>query len=108
MAYSQIFLAWINGASFVIYTWNFSLVDETEIIFSFTVKDRIFTLPIGLALNPPPKLAVIEGKMTLRSSDILQRVVAQQREILKLLNSESRKIHHELKNDRKIKVIRTQ
>ena len=90
---------WASGTSFATYAWNASPVDGTDVARSFAAIGREFPFPIDLTDEAIPRLRHNQGEATLQHIESSFPLLRKQRELLKIVNSERRRRHAELKNE---------
>jgi hypothetical protein len=92
------FFQWKQGVTFALYGWNAGPIDETNIPRSVVAVGRDFRFPLDTQTRPT-FVNGLEGTNTAGHHDVIHPLIANQRELLRILNEERRQRHRDLKND---------
>jgi hypothetical protein len=94
---------WVMNILFVVYVWNVSPIDGTNIIRSFAAKARTFRFPLEVQEedNAVVRIAPMEGETAIQHVKTMFPLWYQQKDLLKVLNDDLRRERHQdIKNKR--------
>ncbi len=92
------FFQWKQGVTFALYGWNAGPIDGTDIPRSVGAIGRTFPFPLDTQTRPT-FVNGFEGANAADYHDAVHPLIANQRELLRILNEERRQRHRDLKND---------
>ena len=92
------FFQWKQGVTFALYGWNAGPIDGTNIPRSVGAIGRDFPFPLDTQTRPT-FVNGFEGANAADYHDAIHPLIANQRELLRILNEERRQRHRDLKND---------
>jgi hypothetical protein len=92
------FFQWRQGVLFALYGWNAGPIDGTNILRLVGAIERDFPFPLDTQTRPTV-LNGFEGANAAGHHDAIHSLIANQRELLCILNEERRQRHRDLKND---------
>ena len=92
------FFQWKQGVTFALYGWNAGPIDGTNIPRSVGAIGREFPFPLDTQTRPHI-VNGFEGNNAADYHDAIHPLIANQRELLRILNDERRQRHRDLKND---------
>jgi hypothetical protein len=92
------FFQWKQGVTFALYGWNAGPIDGTNIPRSVGAIGRDFPFPLDTQTRPT-FVNGFEGANAADHHDAIHPLIANQRELLRILNEERRQRHRDLKND---------
>jgi hypothetical protein len=93
------------NALFAGYAWNASPIDGTDVIRSFAAKARTFHFPLDIQMENEIARIPQEGESALQHIETMFPLWWRQKELLRLINDESRARHRERANKHKTKRI---
>jgi hypothetical protein len=93
-----LFFQWTQGVTFALYEWNAGPIDGTKIPRLVGVIGRDFPFPLDTQTRPT-FVNVFEGANPAHHHDAIHPLIANQHQLLHILNEERRQRHRDLKND---------
>jgi hypothetical protein len=92
------FFQWKPGVTFALYGWNVGPIDGTNIPRSVGAIGCDFPFPLDTQTRPT-FVNGFQGANAAAHHDAIHPLIANQRELLRILNEERRQRHRDLKND---------
>jgi hypothetical protein len=92
------FFQWKQGVTFALYGWNAGPIDGTNIPRSVGAIGRDFPFPLATQTRPT-FVNGFKGANAADHHDVIHPLIANQRELLRILHEERRQRHRDLKND---------
>lgn len=96
----ETFQEWQLGTAFALYGWNSAPIDGTNIVRSYAAMGREFPFPIDIETEQQPQREhQAQGQAAVDHVDAAFPMLEKQRELLKILTTERREHHRNLKNE---------
>jgi hypothetical protein len=98
---TQSFGQWVMAAYFLMYAWNASPINGTDIVRSYAAKAHIFLFRSEVIEREWPNIPTGEGQAAMDHVDMEFNLRHRQIELLDILNEERTQGHRDLKNANK-------